>query len=198
MKRGVIVVEGNTEMQFVNKFLKQEIGFDLDVINLRGGKLDIPTLITNIRPLLSSNFSLITTMVDFYRFKNPERVKSIEDIEQELTDEIDKIRTRSRTKFIPYLQKYEFESLLFSNMDKISEYLELSAQQKSKLQKGIPKVPEEINHDNPPSSRLIEIHKRYRKSIDGISIIKAIGMPQIKKKCPRFKGWIEQLKKIAQ
>ena len=102
----------------------------------------------------------------------------------------------SSGRFFPYIQKYEFEALLFSSKQVFVENYE------AKIANDIAKIidkyptPEEIN-DNPttaPSKRLLSIIPDYNKVIDGNLIALEVGITQILKQCPRFKAWIELLK----
>jgi hypothetical protein len=59
--------------------------------------------------------------------------------------------------------------------------------------------PEEIN-DGPqtaPSKRLEMLHNGYRKVAMGKTISVAIGVQQIRSKCPHFNQWLNKLEKLT-
>lgn len=97
--------------------------------------------------------------------------------------------------FIPYIQKHEFEALLFSSNNGFQElYDEAIYAETMKIIDAFPN-PEELNsHPNTaPSKKVISIMKNYDKVTDGNMIALEIGIEKILEKCPRFKEWIEEL-----
>ena len=85
--------------------------------------------------------------------------------------------------------------MLFADKKNIAEVLALDPMQKEKLHQ-ISEEPEEINNENPPSKRLSKIYPRYSKRINGVEIIKKIGLNKICERCPRFAAWIEKLEQL--
>lgn len=196
MKRIAFVVEGATEEFFVNRILRGELtNAELTVVNLKGGGFSLPAMLRHITPLLYAKFSCITTMVDLHRFRNPGHKSDANGIQRELEDAVNAVN-RSNTMFLPYVQKHEFEALLFADRQAISGHLQLKAEQHKKLQ-SITGAPEDINHGKPPSKWLGNIYSRYDKLIDGIEIARNIGLPKITRECPHFAGWLVKLKEAA-
>ncbi|HSK72727.1 MAG TPA: DUF4276 family protein, partial [Pyrinomonadaceae bacterium] len=103
-------------------------------------------------------------------------------------------------RFFPYIQKYEFEALLFSSNQGFENYYESKvAKQTEKIVENYPN-PEEIN-DNPataPSKRLLEIIPEYSKVLVGNMLALEIGLDTMLQKCPRFRIWIDTLIELAQ
>lgn len=201
MKRVAVIVEGDTEERFVNHVLRDELaGVALIPLNLSGGAVSMHYMLGSIVPLMYERHACVTTMVDFYKFKNPARKSGAEDIERELAEAVEEkvrhSRTGSRTVFLPYLQKHEFEALLFADREIMAECLGLSGAQRRKLT-AIKGNPEDIDHDHPPSKRIIDIHRKYEKEINGVEIARKIGLAKIARECPRFGGWLAELRKIA-
>ena len=196
MKRIAVVVEGRTEYNFVRNVLRHELK-NVEVIarNMRGGSMSVPYVLKYVRPLLYDRFDCVTTMVDFYKFANPGRKSGADDIQRELAEAVEQ-NNRSGAVFLPYVQKHEFEALLFADRKAISERLKLSGAQNKKLN-AIEDKPEDIDHGMPPSRRLMDIYPEYEKAVDGIEIIRKIGLVKIAGKCLRFGGWLGELRKIA-
>ena len=195
-KRIAVVVEGRTEYNFVRNVLRYELK-NVEVIarNMRGGSISVPHVLKYIRPLLYDRFDCVTTMVDFYKFANPGRKSGADDIQRELAEAVEQ-NNRGGAVFLPYVQKHEFEALLFADRKAISERLKLSAAQNKKLN-AIEDKPEDIDHGMPPSRRFMDIYPEYEKAVDGIEIIRKIGLAKIARECPRFGGWLGELRRIA-
>ena len=130
MKRVYIVVEGQTEQEFVNSVISpylQESGI-LSVTPVlvrtsrtgRGGMVSYSHLANTIRPLLMSEKSdyIVTTFIDFFRLphdmphyedsmKKADKIEQIRSLEAAINEAIDDRR------FFSYIQLHEFEALLF-------------------------------------------------------------------------------------
>jgi hypothetical protein len=111
----------------------------------------------------------------------------------------------SNRKFIPYIQKYEFETLLFSEPSYYEEYF--SNQQAQLDIETIINIfngnIEEINNskETAPSKRMIKFFDNYDESFDkvfhGYSIIEEIGLQKVLEKAPRFRAWIEKIESLT-
>ncbi|MCH9852511.1 MAG: DUF4276 family protein [Alphaproteobacteria bacterium] len=186
MKRLAIIVEGYTEYYFVENILKKHLPkLNITAINLCGGGISFKSVLGDAKILLH-NYDYVTTLVDYYQFRKPEHMQTIDDIENGLEQAI------SNKKFIPYLQKHEFEALVFSDIARIQDNLG----ENSQLQK-IRQQPEEINHNEPPSKLLMRIFPDYNKTSDGITILKATSWNTIRQECPRFNEWITKLETLG-
>ena len=132
MKRVYIVVEGQTEQEFVNSVISpylQNSGI-LSVTPVlirtsrtgRGGMVSYSHLANTIKPLLMSEKSdyIVTTFIDFFRLphdmphygdsmKKPDKIEQIKSLEEAINKAIDDRR------FFSYIQLHEFEALLFSS-----------------------------------------------------------------------------------
>lgn len=65
------------------------------------------------RPNFRWRFNTVTSLVDFYGFRNMGEW-SVEDLDDNLVHEFDK-KNLCRERVFPYIQRHEFEGLLFSN-----------------------------------------------------------------------------------
>ncbi|MBC8204005.1 DUF4276 family protein [bacterium] len=146
-----------------------------------------------------------TTMIDLYRipnnFPNFEEARKINDVhirvekfEQAFKEDI----AESRERFLPHIQPFEFEALLFSNP---SEFIHQFPDEKIRIDK-LSKInekyqnPEFINDNNPPSYQIKSIFVGYSKVSDGPIIAEAIGLDEMRKKCPHFNEWIKRLETL--
>ena len=215
-----ITAEGQTEERFVKQTLSNYLGtfnISTDVRcvltskdkrkHYRGGlisydkaKKDIKTWLkedNNSDARFTSMFDLYALPADFPGFEDSQRIsnpyKKVEFLESELANNIDDFR------FIPYIQLYEFEALLFINPKKLEiEYFDYQSSI-NKLIKIVEKIdnPELIN-DNPetaPSERIIKLIPEYNKVI-GATIVGEIGIENLKADCKHFNDWILKLENL--
>jgi len=212
-----ITAEGQTEERFVKQTLSNHLGtfnISTDVRcvltskdkrkHYRGGlisydkaKKDIKTWLkddNNPEVRFTSMFDLYALPADFPGFEDSKKIidpyEKVEFLESELAKDIDDFR------FIPYIQLYEFEALLFTNPKKLKiEYFDYQSSI-NKLIKIVEKIgnPELIN-DNPetaPSKRIIKLIPDYNKVI-GATIIGEIGIENLKAGCKHFNDWVLKL-----
>ena len=184
MKRLAIIVEGDTEYEFVYNLLQAHLPrIDIKVINLRGGRISVNS-IQNPAKKLVHNHDYVTTLVDYYRFAdNTRREKTVDDLEKEMMQAV------PQENFIPYIQKYEFEALIFSDITIAEKRYESSFSEKFT-------EPEDINHDQPPSKRLEAQFPDYSKVLGGVNILEKIGLNKIRSECPRFSSWLGRLENL--
>lgn len=215
MKRLRIVTEGGTEETFVNEILRPHLFENqiFDVAGLRiqtsqghkGGFVNYQHLKNDVTRILKESNVVVSTFVDFFRIPTSmpdyelmtQAVKAdqkIEILENGLIKDI------NHPNFIPYIQKFEFEALLFSNNQGFFRmYNEPSIAQATQAIIDQYDNPEEINnHPNTsPSKRiqkiLAEHGMNYNKIFEGNLIALEIGIHTILEKCPRFRAWVEKL-----
>lgn len=209
----IIVVEGQTEEEFVNEtfapWLNSQGIFDVRAIKIRtsktgkGGNTNYAHFQNTTKILLKQEKDvLVSSLVDFFRLgkkfprfedskKIPSTARRVEFLEQELGKDI------ASDRFIPYIQLHEFEALLFAKLEGFEaiplfgkkEIAEVAA-----IIKGYPN-PELINDhpDTAPSKRLERIAPGYNKVLHGNFVILENGLPIIFEKCPRFRHWAQSL-----
>lgn len=217
MKRIIIVVEGQTEQEFVSQiiepYMRNKYGiYSVSAIligtsNHRGGNIKFARLNSNLRILTRQSNTVISTFFDYFKLgkdfpkfeicqtqSNTEQ--KIECLERELANAID------HRFFIPYIQKYEFEALLFSSIEGYENYLNQKSCNHIKETIQQFSNPEDINNTMPPSYRLIEVfdlyeNTKYNKVTLGNILALEIGIEKILERCPRFATWINQLAAMA-
>jgi hypothetical protein len=105
-------------------------------------------------------------------------------------------------RFIPHIQPYEFEGLLFSDVDALVEVepnwkdcLRPLQQVRAEFD-----TPEHINNsfETKPSKRLEDILRpKYKKTRHGPLITESIGLHNIEAECVHFKAWLDRLRALA-
>ena len=226
MSRILIHVEGQTEENFVNAVLAPHlyrVGYT-DVSprllgnarqrDRRGGIRPWDSVRNDIlNHLRGDQVTLASTMVDYYGLpgtwpgrERSRRLKSLNEqaasVETDLLDDIANSLGGGfdRRRFVPYVVMHEFEGLLFSNPDRFAQSIgrpDLSSEFQAircEFQ-----TPEEINDspDSAPSLRVRKLYRGYQKPLMGVLAAEEIGLDAIRKECPLFHKWIEELERRA-
>lgn len=198
-----IVVEGSTEKSFVDGVLAghlQAHGVNVVGVPLHGNVTTQRIVDTMVR-LAQSRYAA-SSLVDFYGFKGKKSL-SIDALQEEITEGI-KQRLGKRynaSKMLPYIQRHEFEALLFSDVSVFSRLADVSEKSVQELQRirGQFTTPEDINDDKntAPSKRIDKAIPSYSKVADGPSVAQSIGLHTMRAECPRFHQWVNALESLA-
>ena len=210
MIRLAISVEGPTEEEFVKNVLADHlwgIGVYPTPILLgrarsraNGGNVSLDRLVSEMAYLLLS-FDAVTSFVDFYGFRRKGN-KTVDDLEEDMTRQIrNKLGHRWHlAKVYPYVQQYEFEGLLFSNVDAFNA-IDASEESIQELRDVREKflTPEDINDNSEtaPSKRIMKVIPQFQKNVYGPLIAMEIGLETIRAKCPRFGKWVTRLESLG-
>lgn len=217
MKKILILVEGQTEERFVKDilspfFTSQEIYLRSVIVGTKvvkdgtkykGGLTSYTKAKRDLLNLLQDNSAIaVTTMFDFYglpedfpkwaRGNGADCYAKIALAEKAFSEDI------NQKKFIPYLQLHEFEGLLFSSPDIISDTFDQTKKAELKKIRDSFKTPEEINQgeETHPSKRLLKLFPKYNKPVFGSLIAGRTGLNQIRAQCPHFGQWLAKLSRL--
>lgn len=213
-KRLFIVVEGQTEEEFVNDTMAPfflSLGIYVYPVIIRtskghkGGFASYGHLKNDVKRLLNSQGKdiIVTTFIDYFRCpelpgkevwshigNHHDRIAAMENA---MNVDIDDKR------FVSYIQLHEFEALLFSSDKGFRKYFD--EKDIVLLQKTIDCYdnPEDINSspEGAPSKRILKIIPDYDKVIYGNIIALEIGLGTIREKCPRFSNWLNTLVNVC-
>lgn len=213
MKRLYIVVEGQTEQEFVRNVIASYLYrfgiYDVTPVLIRtsrsgrGGMVNYQHLYNTIRILLSSSRKdfVVTTFIDFFRLPTTmpkydacmklvdKKEQCVKALERAIDDSV------QDSRFFSYIQVHEFEALLFSNNNGFEYYFsEDLAQQTSDIVLSYDN-PEAINSspDGAPSKRLIAIKPDYNKVLEGNLIVMETGIEAMLERCPLFAKWMNEV-----
>lgn len=205
MIRLAISVEGPTEEEFVNRLLVGHLrprGIETRPVSV-GGNVTVARLAHEMRNLFWQRYHFVTSLVDFYGFRDKgDRTKC--QLERAVFDDVDRLIARSwdQRAVFPYVQQYEFEALLFSEVTGFST-LGLPGTDEQCLEslrriKNHFDTPEDINDElaTAPSKRIEGLIPRYRKRLHGPLVAEATGLERIRGECPRFDGWVRRLEAL--
>lgn len=216
MKRLVFIVEGDCEIAFVERMLipylyanasqhadgrffnAQKITTNRK-LNKKGGNISYAYLKNEVARVIAQGGEVwITTFLDFFRlpvdFPGYDGMgKDITRIEEAVKADI------GYGRLLPYIQKYEFETLLFSSI----AGFELLLDDKDKIHQVKEIIDsygnaEDINGgaSTAPSKRLRGIFD-YNKTADSDLILSETDIDSIRAKCPRFNAWVDRLLEIV-
>lgn len=211
MTRIGISVEGQTEEAFVKDVLEAHLR-DRQVTPTPvligrargaagGGSVSVPRLASDMANLYW-NFDCVTSLVDFYGFGG-KGDDSPEQLEERVLDEVRARIDRgwNPARVFPYVQKHEFEGLLFSEVEAFDTLLDLPDGSLERLRRirAAFNTPEDINDNvrTAPGRRIRSIVPRYQKVVDGPLLAGQIGLDAICGQCPRFRDWIARLEALA-
>lgn len=210
----IILVEGETEKEFVNNLIFHYL-LSRGISNIRpitietspgfkGGDVRyIARYKSNIIKLLHGKEDMVvTSFIDFYKLRSDfpkfDEAKKIADVQVRVKFlENACAADISDERFIPYIQLHEFEGLLFADRKGFELFTDIPDENKKELNKIVDSYPnpELINEGvkTAPSKRLDKLIMQYQKPLHGNMIALENGFDIILQKCPRFKAWIETL-----
>lgn len=218
MIRLAISVEGRTEEEFVKRVLANHLRTaEVETTPILigktpggsgGGGVSVERLASDMARLyLDPGFQVVTSLVDFYGFRDWKEVKTVDELEERVHREIlEKLPgDPDPRRIIPYVQQYEFEGLLFSDVDAF-HVIGASAGSLQALRtiRGQFPTPEDVNDrpDTAPSKRIAGVIQQYgtrgySKVVHGSLIAEETGLDVICRECPRFREWTRRLKTLG-
>lgn len=219
-----VVVEGSTEAEFVKKILAphllaREVYASATIVgkvhaqrrghHQRGGGA-FEHWLEDIRRILGRDYreSLrVTTLFDLYGL--PRRFPEL-DLHRTITDtnlRCDRLQAAlanavDHDRFIPYLQRHEFETLVLASLSSLAEFLDAKddLQGIAQLEHALRDVmPEDVNdgRDTAPSKRLRAAIPGYEKPLHGPLAVEGTGLAVVRARCPRFDAWVRQLEQLG-
>ena len=197
-------MEGETEEEFINKLLAGYLrtkGIETRPV-LLGGDVTVEKLAREMADLIWTH-DYVTSLVDFYGFKGKGDMTT-DQLQCELHRKVDERIGRSwnETRVFPYVQRHEFEGLLFSDVESfttlLAEDVDTACVQKLRRIRHQFPTPEDINDSSTtaPSKRIRIWIPRYDKRVNGPDVAAEIGLCRIRAECPRFNQWLTHLESL--
>ena len=150
---------------------------------------------------VSHSHDAVTTLIDFYGFKG-RTTADVGELEQRIEDVCreQSRRTLRHDRVFAYVQRHEFEALLFSEVPAFARALDLPPNAASTLT-GVRArflTPEDINDspDTAPSKRILDAIPNYNKVADGSVVASQVGIDAMRGECPRFAAWLARLEAL--
>lgn len=225
MKRVCIVCEGQTEETFVRDVLAPAfyaLGLNLTTEMVetspghKGGALKYDRVKRHLRNTLRQNSApVVTTLFDLYRLDSgfpgfdasrtqAELAKRLDVLKQALHADVVAEAGCQPGRFIPYIQPHEFEALLFSDVQTLTQ-TQLGwhgATAALVAARAAAESPEHIN-DRPETKPAAHLERElknpsYRKRMHGPIAAKKIGLAKIEAECAFFADWLRQIRALQQ
>jgi len=213
VRKVLVLVEGQTEERFVKevlcpKCLQSDVFMQPVVlatkrskvgIKFKGGVSTYSKIRADVLRLLGdSSASAVTTLLDYYGLPDdfPGRDRAVAGdcyqkvayLESCFAEDI------KHEKFRPFLMLHEFETMLFSNIERVVEAFNNRETCLDKMKSVLAEFHniEEINEggDTHPSSRILKIFNDYQKALHGPLITGRIGIDRIRAACRHFDEWL--------
>lgn len=218
----IVVGEGQTEETFVREVLRPElvprrIYLEGQLIETsktgQGGALSPQRVLRHLRNVLRQRRrAYVTTFFDLYGLdadfpgrreaaKIADPVARAQAIEVVFGHAVVAEAECMPQRFLPHIQPYEFEALLFSDLSRLPEIQPEWAQYAPILSAGCSgaETPEHINdgQDTHPSARLENrLRPRYRKPLHGSALAARIGLDHIRARCVHFSAWLSRIEAL--
>ena len=211
MIRLAIVVEGRTEEEFVKQLLADHLAergvrasarlVGEGKRSSRGGNVTVDRVARNMAQL-SHSFDALTTLVDFYGF-HLRPTGDVEDLERQINNAYygRPHAALPDNRVFAYVQRHEFEALLFSDVSAFARVPDAPRNAGSALAdiRAQFASPEDINDspDTAPSKRILGAIPNYDKVADGSDVATGVGIEAMRRECPRFAAWLTQLESLG-
>lgn len=220
----IVFAEGQTEEQFIKRLVAPALRH-LQVFikpqllktsqDARGGAISFDRLQFNARNTLRQKpDAVLTTFIDLYAldtsFPAYEKARNQPNLGGRLdclNDALHKAivsHVGCRPEhFIAYIQPYEFEGLLFSDLHALAETEPGWDESEGELAKvrAVFETPEHINdgYETKPSRRLeLLLRPGYKKTRHGPLAAERITLGVMERECPHFHGWMDRLRALAE
>jgi hypothetical protein len=221
MKRGLVLVEGQTEERFVNECLAPYLlvkGLVLDSTIVRtkrviggahfkGGVQSYGQVRRDLGLLLhDSNASLITTLFDYYGLPTdfPGMANRPAGAPKDRVDHVEAAWATSvgDVRFVPHLMLHEFEAWLYAEPSCLAPWMfddDVKVIPTIAAVAARHQTPEDIDEgpQTTPSKRLLNAFTGYQKTLHGPLAVSAIGIDRIRAVCPHFAEWLGRLEAVA-
>ena len=211
MRRVAVLFEGQTEREFLSKelapiFLARSLVITPVIITTKryaeggvisGGGVNLDRVCAQLPKLLGS-FDWVTTFFDLYGFKDRNPGETAAQMEHRIA-----LRIGQPSRMRPYIQQYEFESLVFAvpHAGKMFGSDALSTKISAVLSSCDGNA--ELINDSAqtaPSLRLKALFAelklgKYDKVVNGTLLLKG-NLAAVRRACPRFDNWVSWLESL--
>lgn len=219
----IVFAEGPTEEQFIKRVLAPalhplQVFLKPQMLNTsqgaRGGAITFDRLKLNARNTLRQNGNVVlTTLLDLYgldtsfpglseALHKPELSAKVSHLNAALHAALIGYIGCRPERFIPHIQPYEFEGLLFANTEALAQVepgWRAKAQELATVRAQF-ETPEHINnsYETKPSRRLEQLlSPGYKKTRHGPLAAQQIGLEVMERECPHFHDWVQRLRALG-
>jgi hypothetical protein len=218
-----VIAEGVTEEQFIKQLVAPavrplQMAMKPLLLNTsqsaKGGAVTFARLQFNARNTLRQHpDAVLGTFLDLYALatdfpdfdesqKQADVYQRVSRLEVAMRDAIVTHVGCRPERFLPHIQPYEFEGLLFSNVAALCAVEPTWAKSQTTLAnvRAGAASPERINDgfDTKPSKRLQDLlHPKYKKTLHGPKAAQRITLEVMERECPHFGAWMNAVRGLA-
>ena len=222
MREVIVVCEGQSEEVFVNEVLAPVLWARNVFLHPRliatsrhseGGSLKGQRVLRFLRNTLRERRdTYVTTLFDLYGLPSdfPGRneaaagmdpVNQAAAVETEFHAAVINVAECRPDRFLPHIQPYEFEALLFSDPGRFAEVEPAWQRYVAQLEaaRRSARSPEHINDgfETHPSARLRNLLRpRYNKVRHGRAVSERVGVDRMRAECNHFDGWVARVETL--
>lgn len=219
----VVIAEGVTEERFIKQVVAPalrhlEVYVKPEMLatsqNAKGGAVSFDRLKRNARNTLRNRQDIVlSTFLDLYKLdtsfpafqeaqNKPNVYGRVDCLENALHKAIVEHVGCQPNRFLPHIQPYEYEGLLFSDVEALIGVEPTWSRSLVGLRKAreSAETPEHINdgYETKPSKRLETLlNPKYQKTRHGPLAAERITLETIERECVHFKSWIDSLRALA-
>ena len=216
MRRGLVLVEGQTEELFIKNVLQPYLWTRTSLwliptilatkvvksgAHFKGGVSSYAQVHRDVHKLLQdANVAVITTLMDYYALPTDfpgmstrpsgtprQRVTHVQNAFGTAIDD---------PRFVPFFMLHEFEALLFCDLGdhRAWVYQGGNIEQLRSVRQAVAS-PEDIDegYDTAPSRRVLAAFPGYQKTFHGPLAAMDIGIENMRAQCPHFHEWLSRL-----
>ena len=202
MTRVAILVEGQTEGEFVKRILARYLyskGVFVKEHSLGGG-VNVHKIAQEMRRFCRS-YDVVTSLVDYYGFRGRGSA-TVAELEHQVGLEVaNRMPGGGNCRIYPYVQRHEFEGLLFSNVAAFEQIPDVTAGMVVQLKRMRMRfsTPEDIDDGDAsaPSKRIKKVIPTYQKVVNGVGLAEWITLATIREECARFDSWVTSLESLG-
>jgi len=222
MKRGLALVEGQTEERFVNEclapyLLERGLALKPTIVktkrvmsgpHVKGGVVSFQQVQRDLGHLLhDTHATVITTLLDYYALpaEFPGMADRAGGTARARVEHVEAAWAASvgDSRFVPHLVLHELEAWVYACPSRLEPWMFDDDQAIIPAIAAITDAhatPEDIDEgpDTAPSKRLLRVFTAYQKTVHGPIAIAAIGIERIRTACPHFARWLDDLIAIAE
>ena len=205
-----VAAGGRTEMEFVRDVLADHLrakGVEscsrrIGRRGRKGGNVSVDRLAPDMANLYRSpRIDYVTSLVDLYGFRGRDGAAAVE-LERRINEAVGKRLGRDwdRSRVFAYVQQYEFEGLLFSDVRPFAGLAGVAADEVEalgRIRSQFP-TPEDIDDapETAPGACIRNLVPGYDKRGYGPVLALEIGLDAMREECPRFDAWVAKLESL--
>lgn len=148
----------------------------------------------------------VTTFIDYFHLPSDFPGKATERPNMTKDERIAHLESAlgadiSDARFLPYIQKHEFETFMFVDMSRLVQLYPGHECKVDRIARGAQGLaPEDVNggdYSSPSMRIMAEFREHERNKPRIVPILEQIGLPTLRSNCPHFNSWVTALENMG-